>query len=50
MDDNADDKNRGEFGYGREVLKEGSYDKFLQTPYAEFPLFSRNSESTRTTS
>ena len=28
-----------EFQYGRDVLKEGTYETFLNLPYGEFPLF-----------
>ena len=41
LDNNGEDLNQGEFAYGREVLKDGSYDQTLNTPYASFPLFSR---------
>ena len=28
-----------EFEYGRDVLKEGTYENLLKLPYSEFPLF-----------
>ena len=40
MDNAGDDPVHGDFAYGREVHKDGAYDKQLKTPYGEFPLFS----------
>lgn len=35
-----DEDNQGDFQYGREVLKDGTYETQLKLPYWEFPLFS----------
>lgn len=40
LDSNAEDPLKGEFAYGREIVKDGQYDQKLQLPYGEFPLFS----------
>jgi hypothetical protein len=40
MDNAGDDPVHGDFAYGREVHKDGAYDKQFKTPYGEFPLFS----------
>ena len=31
-----------EFSYGRDVLKEGTYEDHLNLPYTSFPLFASN--------
>ena len=35
----VDEQQQEEFQYGREVVREGQYERFLKTPYHEFPLF-----------
>ena len=37
-----------EFQYGREVIREGTFEKYLRPPYKSFPLFTNNGNGAKT--
>ena len=37
-----DDDGAGEFQYGRDIIRDGTFEATLKLPYTEFPLFSHH--------